>query len=296
MSTNQDHLWHETPLIYSSVLSETLNALMLHPSYSFKYRGISHFVKTAKEKHGPTVHIVIASGGNAGLAAACAARALSVSCSVFIPQGASESTLNVLRKEKANVIVIGRHYPEALAAARDLVNREPEAVMVPAYDDPIVWEGHSSMVTEIYSQIERKPSAIFCSVGGGGLLGGILVGCERVGWDDVPVVALETIGSDCFYHSISLNGERFNASNKTLPPEMDLVHDIAHDVFLAHLQGFSSRASGSLGASSPAAGVVRMALERDGIVKSLSVPDELSMEALGFFAGRDFYKGFLVRQ
>lgn len=58
-------------------------------------------------------------------------------------------------------------------------------VMVPAYDDPLIWEGHSSMITEIQIQLQdQKPDAIFCSVGGGGLLGGLIVGCKRVGWDD----------------------------------------------------------------------------------------------------------------
>lgn len=56
--------------------------------------------------------------------------------------------------------------------------------MVPAYDDPVVWEGHSSMIIEIAAQLPEKPDAIFCSVGGAGLLGGIIVGCKNVGWDD----------------------------------------------------------------------------------------------------------------
>ena len=60
--------------------------------------------------------------------------------------------------------------------------------MVPAYDDPIVWDGHSSMIEETQRQLllqhDKKPDAIFCSVGGGGMLGGIILGCERVGWDD----------------------------------------------------------------------------------------------------------------
>jgi len=55
--------------------------------------------------------------------------------------------------------------------------------MVPAYDNPTVWEGHSSMVHEIQQQLKKEPDAIFCSVGGAGLLGGIIVGCKDVGWD-----------------------------------------------------------------------------------------------------------------
>ena len=56
--------------------------------------------------------------------------------------------------------------------------------MIPAYEDATLWEGHSSMVDEITKQLARKPDAIFCSVGGGGLLGGIIVGSEKAGWND----------------------------------------------------------------------------------------------------------------
>ena len=58
-----------------------------------------------------------------------------------------------------------------------------DRIMVPAYDNPTLWEGHSSMIQEVKSQLQQEPDAIFCSVGGGGLLGGIIVGCKKVGWD-----------------------------------------------------------------------------------------------------------------
>lgn len=98
-------------------------------------------------------------------------------------------------------------------------------------------------------------------------------------------MALETIGSDCFYHSMALNGGRFNSEKKDLPVGIDLVYNEDNKVFLAHFSGFSSKASGSLGASEPAAAVVRMSLERKGGVKTVSVPDELSMDTLARFSG-----------
>lgn len=99
------------------------------------------------------------------------------------------------------------------------------------------------------------------------------------------MVTLETIGSDCFYHSMSLNNGRFNTEQKTLPPDVELVHDSEHNVDMAHFLKFNSKASGSLGASLPAEGVLRKALDWKGGVKSISVPDELSMEAAALFAG-----------
>ncbi|KAF5331069.1 hypothetical protein D9619_005933 [Psilocybe cf. subviscida] len=290
MSDFAGALWQETPLIFSNQLSEIINADVylklenLHPSYSFKYRGISYYIQNAQAKYGDGVHVVIASGGNAGLAAACAAHSLNLKCTVFIPEGVTETTLKLLREEKAEVVVGGRQYSEALKAAKELVAKEAVAVMVPAYEDPIVWKGHSSMVDEIKNQLKQKPDAMFCSVGGGGLLGGLIVGCKANDWDDVPLVALETIGSDCFYRSVALNGGRFNSEKKVLPPGVNLVHNEEHDVYLAHFESFWSKASGSLGASEPAAGVVKMALERAGGIKTISVPDELSMVALASFA------------
>jgi L-serine/L-threonine ammonia-lyase len=55
--------------------------------------------------------------------------------------------------------------------------------MVPAYDNPVLWEGHGSMIKEIAEELEMPPDAIFCSVGGGGLLGGVMLGCASVGWE-----------------------------------------------------------------------------------------------------------------
>src|SRR5690606_37897697 len=38
---------------------------------------------------------------------------------------------------------------------------------------------------------------IVCSVGGGGLLNGVLEGLQRHGWLDVPAIAVETEGANC---------------------------------------------------------------------------------------------------
>jgi L-serine/L-threonine ammonia-lyase len=102
---------------------------------------------------------------------------------------------------------------------------------------------------------------------------------------EVPIVTLETIGSDCFFHSMSLNNGRFNSLNPLLPSGVDIVHDKENDVKLAHFNGFSSKASDSLGASQPSARVVKMALERQGKVECVSIPDELSMQSLASFTG-----------
>ncbi|KAG6909173.1 hypothetical protein DXG01_001800 [Tephrocybe rancida] len=291
MALPSEPLWSETPLIRSGKLSKSLDASVylkletFQPTQSFKYRGISLFVQRAREAHGPNIHLVIASSGNAGLATAYIAKVLQLKCSVYLPEGATPSTIEVLREMDAEVVVGGRVYVEALQAVKAAAEQDPNMVMVPSYDHEIIWEGHSSLVREISTQLPTKPDAIFCSVGGGGLIGGIITGCKQVGWDDVPIIALETIGSNCFFHSIALNGSGYNSSiTKILPPNVEAVYDAENDVTLAHFNKFTSKASGSLGASEPSVKVLKMALERAGGVRCASVPDEMSMQALTSFA------------
>lgn len=60
------------------------------------------------------------------------------------------------------------------------------SVLVPAYDNSLLWEGHASMIWESSTQlpIGVKPDAVVCCVGGAGLAGGVIKGCKDVGWDD----------------------------------------------------------------------------------------------------------------
>ena len=52
---------------------------------------------------------------------------------------------------------------------------------------------------EIQDQLHgKKPDVVVTCVGGGGLLCGVVQGLQRVGWKDVPVVAMETFGAESF--------------------------------------------------------------------------------------------------
>ena len=41
------------------------------------------------------------------------------------------------------------------------------------FDNPLIWDGHSTLVDELAEELPKPPDAIFCSVGGGGLLMGV---------------------------------------------------------------------------------------------------------------------------
>ena len=99
----------------------------LQPSQSFKYRGISLFAQHCKATRGDDVHLIIPSGGNAGLACACAANRLGLKCTVYLPKGTDEHMIARLKKENAEVIIFGDYYLEAAQEARRAVERDANA-------------------------------------------------------------------------------------------------------------------------------------------------------------------------
>jgi L-serine/L-threonine ammonia-lyase len=105
----------------------------------------------------------------------------------------------LIKQEGAEVVIHGASWFEANALAQSMV-KDSDAFLHP-FDDPLVWQGHASLVDEVV-QSGLKPDAIVLSVGGGGLLSGIMEGLHRNGWTDVPVVAVETEGADSLAKSV----------------------------------------------------------------------------------------------
>ena len=69
---------------------------------------------------------------------------------------------------------------------------------IPPFDDEQIFNGNATIVTELTSQ----PDVIVCSVGGGGLLCGVLRGLVARGWTSTRVVAVETHGADSLYRAM----------------------------------------------------------------------------------------------
>ncbi|WP_060507454.1 pyridoxal-phosphate dependent enzyme [Pseudomonas sp. NBRC 111124] len=186
----------ETPLIESRPLSLAagrsvwLKLDALQPCGSFKLRGVGHACEVHHARGAG--HFVSSSGGNAGLAVAYAGRKLGVPVTVVVPETTTERAKELLRLEDAKVVVHGSSWQEANELALTLVG-EGDAFIHP-FDDPLLWAGHASLVDEV-AATGFKPDAVVLSVGGGGLLSGVVAGLQRNGWGDVPVLAVETAGA-----------------------------------------------------------------------------------------------------
>lgn len=194
----------QTPLIESRPLSLAAGRTLwlkleaLQPSGSFKLRGVGHACEVHHARGAR--HFVSSSGGNAGLAVAYAGRRLGVPVTVVVPETTSTRAIELLKLEDAQVVVKGSSWQEANQHAQGLLGAG-DAFIHP-FDDPLLWTGHASMIDEV-AQAGLKPDAVVLSVGGGGLLSGVVEGLKRNRWHDVPVLAVETDGAASLHAAIA---------------------------------------------------------------------------------------------
>ena len=178
------------PLSLASGQEVWLKLDALQPSGSFKLRGVGlaceRYAKQGKRR------FISSSGGNAGVAVAYAGRCLGLPVTVVVPESSTERARQLIRQENAEVIVHGKVWHEANELALSLVG-DSDAFIHP-FDDPLLWQGHASLVDEVAAS-GFKPDAVVLAVGGGGLLAGVCEGLARNGWADVPVFAVETTGA-----------------------------------------------------------------------------------------------------
>lgn len=206
MAKEPAHLHVRTPLIESVVLKEIYGQKVYlkldnaQPSGSFKIRGMGVLIQDAKRKGAKKV--VIASGGNAGMAVAYGARQVGMESVVVISDNVPSLMVQKLTREGARVEVKGKTWDEADARAQEIASKEGAYYCHP-FDNPMIWAGNSTMVAEIKEDLgDVVPAAIVASVGGGGLVCGISQGMDAVGWGQVPILAVETKGADSFRASL----------------------------------------------------------------------------------------------
>jgi threonine dehydratase len=159
---------------------------LLQHTGSFKPRGAFNRLLTAKENGELTGQgLVAASGGNAGLAAAYAARELGVPARIFVPVTTPAPKLAKLRLLGAEVVQIGNEYAEAYQAALQ-ARDESDALLLHAYDQPEVVAGQGTIGLELLEQAGMFDT-VLVAVGGGGLIAGI---ATAIG-DNAQVIGLE---------------------------------------------------------------------------------------------------------
>lgn len=154
---------------------------------TFKARGAANFT-AAHLAAGtmPDAGVVIASGGNAGLACAWAAARHGIPATVFVPETAPAVKVAKLRAYGA-VRQVGAEYADAQRAARAFA-AETGALESHAYDHPLIAAGAGTVFPEVLGALPDGLDTVVVAVGGGGLFTGIATAAEHHG---VHVVAVE---------------------------------------------------------------------------------------------------------
>lgn len=135
---------------------------------SFKPRGAFTRVLTNDV---PQPGVIVASGGNAGLGVAHAAKTLGHRVEVFVPRTAPKIKVARLRHAGAHVFLSGDDFAEALIACERRAT-ETGALFVHAYDQPEVVAGQGTVAAEFADQAPDIDT-LLVAVGGGGLLAGV---------------------------------------------------------------------------------------------------------------------------
>jgi len=169
----------------------------LQPSGSFKLRGIG-FACQEHARRG-VKRLVSSSGGNAGIAVAYAGRKLDIPVTVVVPETTSQMACRLISEMDADVLIHGASWQEANDLALSM-QRDGDAFIHP-FDDPLVWRGHSTIIDEVVED-GLQPDLVILSVGGGGLMSGVVEGLRRHKLN-VPVLAVETIGASSFAQSVA---------------------------------------------------------------------------------------------
>ena len=192
-----DDVHIHTPLLRSSQLSQLVGGTVhlkmdaLQPGGSFKARGIGRLCAHFREQG--VTSLISSSCANAGMAVAVAGRALGIDATIVASEVDHECRLlDEFKRLGAKVVLHGSEWNSADAHARELGEKDGCAY-VEMFDHPLIFDGHASLVHELYA--DRKgvpPSCIVLSVGGGGLLSGVCTGLKQVGWTSVPIFACQS--------------------------------------------------------------------------------------------------------
>src|SRR5512142_682106 len=160
-----------TELIQSHNLSERLGFPVhfkcenLQRTGSFKIRGALNFM-TAQPRENLTRGVITASAGNHAQGVAFSADLLGIKATIFMPESTPPQKVFATRDYGAEVVLAGRNFDEAYAAAVE-AGAASGALFVHPFDDDLVMAGQGTIGLEI---LEEMPDVanILVPIGGGG--------------------------------------------------------------------------------------------------------------------------------
>ena len=199
-----------TPLEFQPNLSARIgNRVLLkredmQPVFSFKLRGAYNKMASLPAdmlEHG----VIAASAGNHAQGVALAAQKLNCRAVIVMPTTTPLIKINAVKARGAEVVLFGDSYSDAYVKALELEETEKLSFVHP-YDDPDIIAGQGTIAMEILQQHPEPIEAIFCCVGGGGLLAGVAAYVKALR-PEIKVIGVEAKDAEAMTESLKL-GQR----------------------------------------------------------------------------------------
>jgi len=193
-----------TELIHSHHFSELAGVPLwfkcenLQRTGSFKIRGALNFM-TSQPREALVNGVITASAGNHAQGVAFSADLLGVRATVYMPESTPPQKVFATRDYGAEVVLTGRNFDEAYAAAV-AAGRESGALFVHPFDNYLVMAGQGTIGLEILEEMPDLAN-ILVPIGGGGLIAGVATAIKAT-HPHVRIIGVESKAAPSMHYSL----------------------------------------------------------------------------------------------
>jgi len=195
----------ETPLEHAPLLSARLGNTFLikredaQAVFSFKLRGAYNKMANLSAAHLKR-GVIAASAGNHAQGVALSASRLGCRAVIVMPTTTPQVKIEAVRRLGGEVVLFGESFTDAYAHALE-IEKSQKLTFVHPFDDPDVIAGQGTIGMEILRQHPGQIDAIFCAIGGGGLISGVAAYIKQLR-PDIKIIGVQTEDSDAMVRSI----------------------------------------------------------------------------------------------
>ncbi|MFZ2987894.1 threonine ammonia-lyase, biosynthetic [Ideonella sp.] len=223
----------ESPLDKAKTLSRRLGTEVLlkredlQPVFSFKLRGaynkMAHLSPEALKRG-----VICASAGNHAQGVALSAKRLGCRAVIVMPTTTPKVKIDAVAALGGEVVLSGDSYTDAYGHAVTLGQTEGLTFVHP-FDDPDVIAGQGTIAMEILRQNPGPIEAVFCAIGGGGLISGVAAYIKAVR-PEIKVIGVQTVDSDAMLRSVQA-GKRVTLTDVGLFADGTAVKLVGEETF-----------------------------------------------------------------
>ncbi|MDT3669967.1 MAG: threonine ammonia-lyase, biosynthetic [Aromatoleum sp.] len=223
----------ETPLDFAYNLSARIHNRVflkredMQPVFSFKLRGAYNKMANLPP-HALKRGVICASAGNHAQGVALSAQKLGARAVIVMPTSTPQIKIDAVKARGGEVVLAGDSYSDAYAHSLELEKAE-NLTFVHPYDDPYVIAGQGTIGMEILRAHSDPIHAIFCAVGGGGLIAGVAAYVKRLR-PETKIIGVETVDADAMTRSLAA-GERVTLEQVGIFADGTAVKQVGEETF-----------------------------------------------------------------